>query len=453
MRIADSTVNMLSGRNYTQTGMRSGSGYTNGFMGMISANVMKRESAMAMDTYQTGKDNGGMGSYNMDDIGYFKELGKIASGSLYGNGTGASSFQNNTLSAMFKRFASFGMMGGAGIGQYQTDTSENLRLANTPLVRSLNYGSQITLAHNSYSETEETGFHASGRACTEDGRTIDFNINILMSRSYMEYMNVSIPTMADALCDPLVVNIGTDTADVRDQTFKFDLDSDGKEDEISMLGKGSGFLALDKNGDGKINDGSELFGTNSGDGFGDLREYDSDGNGWIDENDDVFSKLKVWCKDENGKDILMDLKGADIGAIYLGEQQTEFSLGGVDGYRDGVIRSTGVFLRESTGAGTIQHVDLSLKQNGPGIKVSGEETASEISTSNNRNGRSDAARRREESRRREARARKKKADDRAAEEALYKRRMEHKEYLDKLQEKQFMDRKEYHEELLESQMV
>lgn len=453
MGIADSTVNMLSGRNYTQTGMRSGGGYTNGFMGMISANVMKWESSMAKDTYQTGKDNGGMGSYNMDDIGYFKGLGKIASGSLYGNGTGASSFQNNTLSAMFKRFASFGMMGVAGIGQYQTGTSENLRLANTPLVRSLNYGSQITLAHNSYSETEETGFHASGRACTEDGRTIDFNINILMSRSYMEYMNVSIPTMADALCDPLVVNIGSDTADVRDQTFKFDLDADGKEDEISMLGKGSGFLALDKNGDGKINDGSELFGTNSGDGFGDLREYDSDGNGWIDENDDVFSKLKVWCKDENGKDILMDLKGADIGAIYLGEQQTEFSLGGADGYRDGVIRSTGVFLRESTGAGTIQHVDLALKQNGPGIKVSGEETASEISTSNNRNGRSDAARRREESRKREARARKKKADDKAAEEALYKRRMEHKEYLDKLQEKQFMERKEYHEELMESQMV
>ena len=208
MRIADSTVNMLSGRNYTQTGMRSGSGYTNGFMGMISANVMKRERAMAMDTYQTGKDNGGMGSYNMDDIGYFKGLGKIASGSLYGNGTGASSFQNNTLSAMFKRFASFGMIGG-----YSTN--------------------MLT-----YSETEETGFHANGRACTEDGRTIEFNINILMSRSYMEYMNVSIPTMADALCDPLVVNIGSDTADVRDQTFKFDLDADGTEDEISMLGKG-----------------------------------------------------------------------------------------------------------------------------------------------------------------------------------------------------------------------
>ena len=429
MRIADSTVNMLSGRNYTQTGMRSGSGYTNGFMGMISTNVMKRESAMAMDTYQTGKASGGMGSYNMDDIGYFKGLGKIASGSLYGNGTGASSFQNNTLSAMFKRFVSFGMMGGAGIGGYSTN--------------------MLT-----YSETEETGFHANGRACTEDGRTIDFNINILMSRSYMEYMNVSIPTMADALCDPLVVNIGSDTADVRDQTFKFDLDADGTEDEISMLGKGSGFLALDKNGDGKINDGSELFGTKSGDGFGDLREYDSDGNGWIDENDDVFSKLKVWCKDENGKDILMDLKEADIGAIFLGEQQTEFSLGGADGYRDGVIRSTGVFLQESTGAaGTVQHMDLSLKQNGLGLRVSGDDTTSEISTSGNRSRQSDATRRQEERRRREAKARKKRADDKAAEEALYKRRMEHKEYMEKFQEKQFMERKEYHEGLQEMQMM
>ena len=429
MRIADSTVNMLSGRKYTQTGMRTGGSYGSSFMGMISSFDMKKSGSMTRDTYQTDKNNNGMNTYNMDDIGYFKGLGKIASGSLFGTSAGASSFQNNTLDAMFKRFASYGMMGGVGIGGYSMN--------------------MLT-----YSETEETGFHANGRACTEDGRTIDFNINILMSRSYMEYMNVSIPTMADALCDPLVVNIGSDTADVRDQTFKFDLDADGTEDEISMLGKGSGFLALDKNGDGKINDGSELFGTKSGDGFGDLREYDSDGNGWIDENDDVFSKLKVWCKDENGKDILMDLKEADIGAIFLGEQQTEFSLGGADGYRDGVIRSTGVFLRESTGAaGTVQHVDLSLKQNGLGLRVSGDDTTSEISTSGNRSRQSDATRRQEERRRREAKARKKRADDKAAEEALYKRRMEHKEYMEKLQEKQFMERKEYHEGLQEMQMM
>ena len=421
MRIADSTVNMLSGRNYTQTGMRAGGRFTSGFLGMVNSYSSRKESSTEKDAYQTSKDNFGSATYNMDDIGYFKGIGKMTSGSLYGTGSVASDFQNSTLSAMFKRFSSFGMMGGAGLGGY----SYNML---------------------SYSETEETGFHADGKAYTEDGRTIDFNVNILMSRSYMEYMNINIPTMADALCDPLVVNIGSDTADVRDQTFKFDLDTDGIEDEISVLGKGSGFLALDKNGNGKIDDGSELFGTKSGDGFADLREYDKDGNGWIDENDEVFSKLKIWCKNENGQDILMDLKQADIGAIYLGASQTEFSLGGSDGYRDGVIRSTGVFLRESTGAGTVQHVDMSLKQNGLGIKVIGDEMTTEISTSNNRSNQRDSVRRQEESRRREARARKKRAEDKAAADTRYKKQMERKKYMDELQEKQFIERSEYHEQ-------
>ena len=42
-----------------------------------------------------------------------------------------------------------------------------------------------------------------------------------------------------------------------------------------------------------------------GNGFSELAEYDSDGNGWIDENDEVYDQLKVWVKDENGKDTLL----------------------------------------------------------------------------------------------------------------------------------------------------
>ena len=207
-------------------------------------------------------------------------------------------------------------------------------------------------------EKEKADYQATGRISTEDGREIKVDVDVAMARKKERDTFIAMSSPMDSLFDPLIINTGQQVASLSDKKFKFDLDADGKQDEISMTKAGSGFLALDKNGDGKINDGTELFGVKSGDGFKDLAEYDSDGNGWIDENDDVFSKLKVWCKDENGKDILMDLKGADIGAIYLGEQQTEFSLGGVDGYRDGVIRSTGVFLRESTGAGTIQHVDL-----------------------------------------------------------------------------------------------
>lgn len=305
-----------------------------------------------------------------------------------------------------------------------------------------------------YGEKEETGFQANGTVRTEDGRTIDFDVELQMSRSYMEYIQfsqVNMLSLGDPLCDPLIVNIGGETADVSDKTFMFDLDADGTEDKISTLGKGSGFLALDKDGNGKIDDGSELFGAKSGDGFGDLREYDSDGNGWIDENDEVFSRLKVWRKDENGNDSLMDLKQADIGAIYLGAQQTEFTLGGADGYRDGVIRSTGVFLRESTGAGTVQHVDLSLKQNGQGMKVSGEDvdeafTVSNIS--NNSERQSNAARRNAERRRQDAaRIRKKKAADKAAAEAAHKKQMQRREQLEKLRKNQSAERQGYYESI------
>ena len=60
------------------------------------------------------------------------------------------------------------------------------------------------------------------------------------------------------LMDPLVINLSGQNADVSDETFTFDIDSDGKEDNISLLAKNCGFLALDLNGDGKINNGSEL---------------------------------------------------------------------------------------------------------------------------------------------------------------------------------------------------
>jgi hypothetical protein len=117
----------------------------------------------------------------------------------------------------------------------------------------------------------------------------------------------------------------------------------------------------DKNGDGKINDGSELFGTKSGDGFKDLAAFDEDGNGWIDEADSVFKKLKVWSKDEKGNDILIDLKKVDVGAIYLGNANTEFSMkSGLENRTDAINRKTGVYLKESGGVGTVQHVDLAV---------------------------------------------------------------------------------------------
>lgn len=209
-------------------------------------------------------------------------------------------------------------------------------------------------------ETENTAFSSTGIVKTSDGREIAFNIDVEMSREFMSaYENVT--TEDIVMTDPLVINLDTDCVKVTDQKFLFDIDADGTKEEISFTEKGSGFLALDKNGDGVINDGNELFGTKSGDGFKDLSAYDTDGNGWIDENDDIFNKLRIWTKDEDGNDMLLDLKKANVGAIYLGSVGTEFSLNDdATNETNAVIRKTGIYLKETGEVGTVQHVDFAI---------------------------------------------------------------------------------------------
>jgi len=215
-------------------------------------------------------------------------------------------------------------------------------------------------------EQEDTSFSTVGTVRTKDGREINFNVNVNMSRRCEEYYREELNVAQFALYDPLVINLNTDVTELSDQTFYFDLDADGEEEEISML-KGSGYLALDKNGDGVINDGSELFGTKNGDGFADLARYDEDGNGWIDENDSIWSKLKIWCKDENGNDVLYKLSDKGVGAICLKNVSTDFTMQGDRKAQDGtmnanatnaVIRKTGIFLYENGNVGTVQHVDM-----------------------------------------------------------------------------------------------
>lgn len=209
------------------------------------------------------------------------------------------------------------------------------------------------------SETESTVFSTTGTVYTADGREIKFNVDVGMSRSFEQTFgkNVELDRLA-ALCDPLVINLDTDVAGLSDQKFYFDIDGDGEKDEINSLNAGSGYLALDKNEDGVINDGNELFGTKSGNGFADLAKYDSDGNGWIDENDPIWSKLKIWCRDENGNDVLYRLADKGVGAICLQNVSTDFALKGEGNQTKGAIRNTGIFLYENGAAGTVQHVDV-----------------------------------------------------------------------------------------------
>lgn len=221
-------------------------------------------------------------------------------------------------------------------------------------------GNALTLSTGQYfEENEATSFSTTGIVKTADGREININVDVGMSRRFAQYFEEELQVLPTVnTCDPLVINFDGNIAELTDQKFFFDIDGDGEQDEISKLGAGSGYLALDKNGDGIINDGNELFGPQSGNGFADLAAYDEDGNGWIDENDAIWSKLKIWCQNPDGTSSLYTLAQKGVGAICLQNASTDFALNGTDNKTNGYIRSTGIFLYENGNVGTMQHLDV-----------------------------------------------------------------------------------------------
>ena len=203
-------------------------------------------------------------------------------------------------------------------------------------------------------ESEKTTVCGSGKVKTCDGKEIDFNYAVDMAREFKSE-NVYEDSGSVVLRDPLVLSFDGKASELTDQRQSFDLDSDGKLESIPGLAASSGFLVFDRNGNGKADNGSELFGAKSGNGFSELADLDSDHNGWIDEGDSVFSQLAVWSGDS-----WSSLAGRGVGALYTGAVDAPFSLKNSANGLLGEIRAAGVYLNESGSVGSLQQVDLAV---------------------------------------------------------------------------------------------
>ncbi len=209
----------------------------------------------------------------------------------------------------------------------------------------------------SHYERQEMRFWAKGTISTSDGREMEFEVDLTMTREFYTEHHLELRA-GQALKDPLSINFSGTAAQLTNSKFSFDIDLDGTSEQISFLRPGSGLLALDRNGDGKINDGSELFGARTGDGFAELGQFDADGNKFIDGNDPVFKHLLVWERGEDGTDRLLALGKLGIGAIFLGNATSSFDLRDQANNLEGQIRSTGLFIGEDGSVGTVQQLDL-----------------------------------------------------------------------------------------------
>jgi len=223
-----------------------------------------------------------------------------------------------------------------------------------------------------YRLAESVGFQVEARVRTADGQEIAVRVAFELSRETVERLNLRVgfgrqpPTK-----DPLVLNFAGTSAELSEGRFAFDLNADGTPEAIPFLASGSAFLAIDRNGDGIVNDGRELFGPTTGDGFQELAALDADGNGFIDEADPAFSRLLLfnphWSIEGTGRpndqsgfdrtaagDWTVPLARAGVGALYVGRVATPFDLGA------GLLRASSFYLTTAGGAGTLQQVDLKV---------------------------------------------------------------------------------------------
>ncbi len=124
---------------------------------------------------------------------------------------------------------------------------------------------------------------------------------------------------------PLVLDLDGDGIELTRLTGQgavyWDIDVDGMKEQSGWVGPDDGLLALDSNGDGVINDHSELFGTLTVDGFTILSALDSNDDGKISKTDKAFGNLRVWQdRDQDGKTDpgeLLKLNKAGVKSIDL----------------------------------------------------------------------------------------------------------------------------------------
>jgi hypothetical protein len=242
------------------------------------------------------------------------------------------------------------------------DNQTNARTSESTIQAGSSTQAQVIIGQQSiYEEEEHTNFSISGKVTMVDGKSVGFTLSAQLDRNFSIQKNDRIFSQNTQKTDPLAINLNGGIVTLRDTSFQFDLDADGTKEDISFVSQGNGFIVFDKNNDGKINDGNEMFGTQSGNGFQDLSQYDDDNNGVIDKNDGIYEKLNIWTQDGAGNDHLMSLKDAGVGVIGLEHNNTQFDL--KDDYNNslGSIQRSGYFLMDSGKAGFVQQVDLSQR--------------------------------------------------------------------------------------------
>jgi|GEM_PF-2830209 len=161
--------------------------------------------------------------------------------------------------------------------------------------------------------------------------------------------------------DPLALDLDGDGIETvsANAGITFDFDGDGLKTGTGWVKGDDGLLVLDRNGNGAIDNGGELFGVDTvksngqkaANGFDALRDLDSNGDGAFDAQDTQYDNVRVW-QDTNQDGVaqaseLKTLAELDITAINLDSTASNQTSNG------NLISAVGSFVRSDGSEGTV----------------------------------------------------------------------------------------------------
>ena len=218
-----------------------------------------------------------------------------------------------------------------------------LELSSAPLIQSSSVGQplpQLQLEYMRLHEVEQLHYQTEGFVTTGDGRQIQFNFELNMAR---ELEMVSASVRAGVPKDPLLLVLPGGSTNIEAPAQR----------GLAQPSSGAGYLMVDKNGDGELSGEEELIGGTTGEAFQELASLDSDGNGFIDEGDEMFSRILFYQEGSEPQSLLE----VGVGALSLQAVNTPYQFKEGD-FTYARMRASSFALMESGQVAGLHQIDL-----------------------------------------------------------------------------------------------